>query len=50
MEDRWRQAEARLAHLTDLEGRQAEKTEELLDNEEFMDRDVIKDEELMEDK
>ncbi|KAI4666346.1 uncharacterized protein J4E79_002384 [Alternaria viburni] len=50
VEDRWRKAEERLAHLTGLEGNEAEMTEELLNDEESMDQNIIKDEELMEDK
>ncbi|KAI4694982.1 uncharacterized protein J4E84_001606 [Alternaria hordeiaustralica] len=48
VEDRWRLAEARLARLTGLEGDGAEVTEELLNEEESMEEDVIKDEDLME--
>ena len=48
VEDCWRKAEERLAYLTSLEGREAEMTVEMPNNEEFLDQDVIKDEESME--
>ncbi|KAI4625981.1 hypothetical protein J4E80_003115 [Alternaria sp. BMP 0032] len=50
VEDRWRMAEARLARFTDLEGHEAEMTEGLLNGEEPMDQNIIKDEESMEDE
>ncbi|KAI4675104.1 uncharacterized protein J4E88_008008 [Alternaria novae-zelandiae] len=48
VEDCWHKAEERLAHLTGLEGNEAEMTEELLNEEESMKEDLIKDEDLME--
>ena len=47
VEDRWHKAEKRFARFTGPEGHGAEMTEDLLNNEEFMEQNIIKDEELM---
>ncbi|KAI4632071.1 uncharacterized protein J4E87_001542 [Alternaria ethzedia] len=47
VEDRWRQAEARFARFTGPEGHGAEMTEELLNEEEVIEQNIVKDEESM---